>query len=63
MAAAVEFDSWLKKTLIKLNSDDEVFSPYIKGIVDTDDPIEEKKESLEGILSSITVSMLPHYIL
>ena len=54
---SIEFDAWLKETLIKLNTDDEVFSPYIKGIMDTDDPIEEKTEALEGILASIIVSV------
>ena len=56
MGESLEFDTWLKKTLIKLNTDDEIFSSYIKGILEADDSHEEKKEALEGIISGITVS-------
>lgn len=52
--ATLEFDTWLRETLVKLNTDDEIFSPYIKGILDTDDSSEEKTEALQGIISEIT---------
>lgn len=51
-----EFSLWLKKKLIDLNTDDEVFSPYILGILEADDSEEEKSEALLGILSEIIVS-------
>lgn len=53
---SMNFDRWLSEQLEKLEADVEVFSPYIKGILDTDETIQEKKESLEEVLSSITVS-------
>ena len=55
-AANGDFEVWLKKTLIKLNTDDEIFSPYITGILEADDPQDEKEEALQAILSEITVS-------
>uniref|UniRef100_A0A2P2HZE3 Coiled-coil domain-containing protein 43 n=1 Tax=Hirondellea gigas TaxID=1518452 RepID=A0A2P2HZE3_9CRUS len=55
-SSSIEFDNWLKDTLVNLNTDDEIFSPYIKGILDTDDSTEEKIEALEGIISEITES-------
>ncbi|KAL7645582.1 UNVERIFIED_CONTAM: hypothetical protein RMT77_003968 [Armadillidium vulgare] len=48
------FSIWLKKKLVDLNTDDEVFSPYILGILESDDSEEEKREALDGILSEIT---------
>ena len=56
-AIRVNFDVWLKKTLVDLNTDDEIFSPYITGILETDDPDEEKEEALQGIISGITVRL------
>lgn len=55
---AGSFEEYLKETLVRLNTDDEVFSPYITGILDTDDTPEEKAEALEGIIAEITVSHL-----
>merc|ERR1711915_320529 len=59
MAKAVEscdFDVWLKDTLVNLNTDDEVFSPYIKGILEGDEAADEKFEALQGVLEQITES-------
>ncbi|KAG7162704.1 Coiled-coil domain-containing protein 43-like [Homarus americanus] len=53
-ALACDFDDWLKFTLVALNTDDEVFSPYIKGILEGDENAEEKLEALQGILTEIT---------
>ncbi|XP_069955704.1 coiled-coil domain-containing protein 43 isoform X2 [Cherax quadricarinatus] len=53
-ALPCDFDSWLKNTLVILNTDDEVFSPYIKGILEGDETTEEKLEALQGILTEIT---------
>lgn len=37
-----------------LNTDDEVFSPYIKGILEGDENVDEKLDALHGILTEIT---------
>lgn len=55
--ASLEFETWLRETLVKLNTDDEIFSSYIKGILDTEDSSEEKFEALQSIMSEITVSI------
>ena len=54
-----DFDTWISKKLTAVNPevDLEVFSSYIKGILeDTDTPQNDKEESLIGILSQIVVS-------
>ncbi|KAK3852068.1 hypothetical protein Pcinc_041329 [Petrolisthes cinctipes] len=58
MAEAAEgggdkFDSWLRKQLIDLSTDDDVFTPYIKGILEGDDNNDDKKEALQAILVEI----------
>lgn len=54
MATAMEdFSSWLSRTLEELNTDESVFGSYIQGILDSDEPSEEKFEALQGILSEI----------
>lgn len=55
-AAACDFDDWLRGTLVALDTDDEVFSPYIKGILEGEENPDEKLDALQGILSEITVS-------
>jgi hypothetical protein len=55
-AAGDEFDSWLIEKLRALNTDETVFSSYIKGILEGDETDEEKNDSLSEILSEITVS-------
>jgi hypothetical protein len=55
-AAGDEFDSWLIEKLRALNTDETVFSSYIKGILEGDETDEEKNDSLGEILSEITVS-------
>ncbi|CAG9772032.1 unnamed protein product [Ceutorhynchus assimilis] len=52
----VEFSSWLSEKLQEFNTDEEVFGSYITGILDSDDPDEEKAEALEGILTEIVVN-------
>ena len=56
-AAACDFDEWLKDTLVALDTADEVFSPYIKGILEGEENADEKLDALQGILSEITVSV------
>ncbi|MPC12610.1 Coiled-coil domain-containing protein 43 [Portunus trituberculatus] len=56
-AAACDFDEWLRDTLVALDTDDEVFSPYIKGILEGEENADEKLDALQGILSEITVSV------
>ncbi|XP_059479825.1 coiled-coil domain-containing protein 43 [Neocloeon triangulifer] len=61
MACAIagdDFDSWLIVKLKALNTDETVFSSYIKGILEGDETEEEKNESLEEILSEITESRI-----
>ncbi|XP_068244916.1 coiled-coil domain-containing protein 43 isoform X2 [Palaemon carinicauda] len=55
-ALPCDFDTWLKDTLVGLNTDDEVFSPYIKGILESEENDDEKMEALQGILTEITES-------
>lgn len=54
--AANSFDAWLSKKLQALNTDEGVFGTYIKGILEGDEPEDEKTEALESILAGITVS-------
>ena len=44
--ARATFEGWLSKKLGELNIDDEVFSLYIIGLLDIDDPEDEVKEGL-----------------
>ncbi|XP_066957531.1 coiled-coil domain-containing protein 43 [Macrobrachium rosenbergii] len=55
-ALPCDFDAWLKDTLVGLNTDDEVFSPYIKSILESEENADEKMEALQGILTEITES-------
>lgn len=50
------FVKWLSNKLRELNTDESVFGEYILSILEGDESIEEKRESLEGILSAIIVS-------
>lgn len=52
-----DFESWLSFKLKELNTDENVFGSYIKGILDGEETLEEKTEALEGILTEITVSL------
>lgn len=52
------FTKWLNTKLRELNTDESVFSAYIIGILEGDDPIEEKTTALEEILSEIIVSKI-----
>lgn len=51
-----DFESWLTLKLQELNTDENVFGSYIKGILEGEETVEEKTEALEGILSEIMVS-------
>ena len=51
-------ESWLSVFLKKHDADDEVFGPYILEILDTDDPREDKSETLLGVLSGFIVSRI-----
>lgn len=52
-----DFESWLSFKLKELNTDENVFGSYIKGILDGEETLEEKTEALEEILTEITVSL------
>ncbi|KAK3088556.1 hypothetical protein FSP39_020568 [Pinctada imbricata] len=54
-AADGSFESWLEQKLLTLNPDvdTDVFVMYITGILDTEESIEDKKESLEDILGEV----------
>ncbi|XP_065345471.1 coiled-coil domain-containing protein 43 [Cloeon dipterum] len=56
--AGDDFDSWLTVKLQALNTDEAVFSSYIKGILEGDDPEDEKNESLKEFLSGITENQI-----
>ncbi|CAG2188358.1 unnamed protein product [Mytilus edulis] len=49
------FEEWLCAKLLSLDPeiDTDVFVMYINGILDTDDPSDEKKESMSEILSEV----------
>ena len=51
------FDAWLSQELLILNPDIDldVFVTYIKGVLDTDDSDEEKKDAISGLLAECTV--------
>ncbi|CAM1300384.1 CCDC43 (predicted) [Pycnogonum litorale] len=53
-----EFEAWLNKKLQDLGTDPDVFSSYIKSILEEDESVEEKTESLEGILSEISTDKI-----
>lgn len=50
------FSIWLTDKLKELQTDENVFSAYIIGILEGDESNEEKSEALEEILSEIIVS-------
>lgn len=54
--ASNSFDAWLSKKLQELNTDESVFSTYIRGILEGDETEDEKTEALESILTGVTVS-------
>lgn len=51
-----EFDIWLNNKLLEFNADEGVFGSYIKGILEAEEPLDDKTQALEEILSEITVS-------
>ena len=59
MATGENFLKWLNNKLRELKTDENVYGSYIIGILDGDEPIDEKKEALEEILSQIIVSCKP----
>ncbi|XP_076355695.1 coiled-coil domain-containing protein 43-like [Tachypleus tridentatus] len=48
------FEQWLNLQLSKLNTDQEVFGTYIKGILEGEETEDEKRDALEGILTEVT---------
>lgn len=63
MAAAVEnFDEWLKKKLESLNTDVDVFGGYIRGILESDESLAEKREALEELISSVTEDNIDSHV-
>jgi len=49
----VEFESWLTEKLTALGTDASVFSPYIVGILESEETPEEQEEGIDSILSDI----------
>jgi len=49
----VEFESWLTEKLTALGTDAGVFSPYIVGILESEETPEEQEEGIDSILSDI----------
>lgn len=50
-----EFDDWLCAKLKDLNTDQDVYSTYIKSILEGDESNDDKLEALEGVLVEIEV--------
>ena len=50
---APDFDTWLSFKLKSLDTDDDVFGSYIKGILEGEESQDEKIEAIEGILGEI----------
>jgi len=48
-----EFESWLTEKLTALGTDASVFSPYIVGILESEETQEEQEEGIDSILSDI----------
>lgn len=51
---AENFDTWLSDKFRELNTDEAVFVPYIKSIVEGDETTDEKIDALDGILGELT---------
>lgn len=54
-----DFENWLCSKLKALNTDPDVFSSYIRGILEGDETIEEKLDALQEILVEITAEDIP----
>ena len=52
-AAELGFIEWLGSKLKYLNADENIFTSYITGILESDDSTEEKQNTLQYILSEI----------
>ena len=53
-----EFDKWLNETLSETSIDSEVYGPYIKSILESDDADEDKKEGVQELLDEILVGKI-----
>jgi hypothetical protein len=49
----MEFDTWLSQCLLDLKTDEAVFGPYIKSILEGDEELEQKIEDLNEILTGL----------
>lgn len=58
-----DFDEWISERCRALNTDEAVFGPYIKSIVEGDEELEEKVEALDGILAEIAVCLFIYFTL
>jgi len=54
-----DFDTWLTEKMRSLNLDEEVYSDYLKSVLDESDDVEEMKESLSDILSGVLENNVP----
>ncbi|ODN00323.1 Coiled-coil domain-containing protein 43 [Orchesella cincta] len=48
-----DFDTWISDKFKALNTDEAVFAPYVKSIVEGDESLEEKIDALDGILAEL----------
>ena len=54
-----EFDPWLCERLRELQTDETVFAPYIRSILEGEDEDEEEKiEALDGLLAELQVKLI-----
>ncbi|CAL8072005.1 unnamed protein product [Orchesella dallaii] len=48
-----DFDTWISDKFKALNTDEAVFAPYVRSIVEGDESTEEKVDALDGILAEL----------
>jgi len=51
-----EFDAWLSKRLSDLGTDEAMFGPYIKTILEGDEELSQKIEDLDGLLLDLGIA-------
>ncbi|CAG7721309.1 unnamed protein product [Allacma fusca] len=57
MAEVEDFDTWLNDRLRDLKTDETVFGPYIKSILEGDEDFEERIEALDGLLVELQANL------
>ena len=55
-AGADDFEDWLSSKVRSLELDEEVFLDYLKGVLDSEESEEDKREAMTGIFEGAVVS-------